>query len=83
MVTIGDEAVINRHAAPQTHLFEDRIMKIGQVKIGNSACIKSGTVCLPHSCVGNYAQLGCLSLVMKGETVPEGQAWEGAPICPS
>jgi hypothetical protein len=26
--------------------------------------------------------LGCLSLVMKGETVPAGEAWEGAPIAP-
>jgi hypothetical protein len=33
MVSLGDEAVINTHSGPQTHLFEDRIMKIGRVDI--------------------------------------------------
>jgi non-ribosomal peptide synthetase-like protein len=32
MVSIGDDAVINRLAGPQTHLFEDRVMKTGRVE---------------------------------------------------
>ena len=33
-VSIGDEAELNAWCGPQTHLFEDRVMKIGRVKIG-------------------------------------------------
>ncbi|KAH7397673.1 non-ribosomal peptide synthetase module [Cadophora sp. MPI-SDFR-AT-0126] len=82
MVSIGDEAVLNRHAGPQTHLFEDRIMKVGRVDIEDRGCMKAYGVALPGSRIATGGQLGCLSLVMKGETVPSREAWEGAPIAP-
>ena len=82
MVSIGDEAVLNMHAAPQTHLFEDRVMKVGRVDVERRACCKSYSVCLPGSRVAEGGMLGSLSLLMKGEVVPEGEAWEGAPIKP-
>lgn len=82
MVTLGDEAVVNMHSGPQTHLFEDRVMKVGSVTLGERAVMKPYAICLPNSSVGREAQLGSLSLVMKSETVPEEQAWEGAPIAP-
>ncbi len=82
MVSIGDEAVINRHAGPQTHLFEDRVMKIGRVDLEARSCMKAYSICLPNSRIAAGGQLGCLSLVMKGETVPANEAWEGAPIAP-
>jgi hypothetical protein len=82
MVTIGDEAVINRHAGPQTHLFEDRVMKIGRIDVEAHGCMKAYSICLPNSRIAAYGQLGCLSLVMKGETVPDKEAWEGAQIAP-
>jgi non-ribosomal peptide synthetase-like protein len=82
MVSLGDEAVINRHAGPQTHLFEDRVMKIGRVDIEARGCMKAYSICLPNSRIAACGQLGCLSLVMKGETVPANEAWEGAPIAP-
>lgn len=83
MVSIGDEAVINRHSHPQTHLFEDRVMKIGRVDIGEGACMKTYAHALPNSSIGAQSQLGSLSLVMKGETVPSGETWEGDPIAPA
>lgn len=33
-VSIGDDAVLHAGSGPQTHLFEDRVMKIGPVDIG-------------------------------------------------
>jgi hypothetical protein len=33
VVSIGNEAVLNRRSLPQPHLFEDRIIKIGRVYI--------------------------------------------------
>lgn len=82
MVSIGDEAVLNMHAAAQTHLFEDRVMKVGRVDIEANACCKPYSVCLPNSRIAEGGQLGCLSLLMKGETVPADETWEGAPIAP-
>lgn len=81
-VTIGDEAMVNKSCGAQTHLFEDRIMKIGRVHLGNRACLKPYSICLPGSTVSDDAQLGSLSLVMKSETLPATTAWEGAPVRP-
>lgn len=81
-VTIGDEAVINGLCGAQTHLFEDRIMKIGRISFGERSTLKPYSICLPGSSVSDGAQLGSLSLVMKGETLPENTAWEGAPVVP-
>ncbi|KAF7198170.1 Linear gramicidin synthase subunit B [Pseudocercospora fuligena] len=81
-VTIGDEAVVNERCGAQTHLFEDRVMKIGYVSFGNKSSVKPYSICLPGSSVSDGAQLGSLSLVMKGENLPEHTAWEGAPVRP-
>jgi non-ribosomal peptide synthetase-like protein len=34
-IEVGDFASINSDASLQTHLYEDRLMKVGQIKIGN------------------------------------------------
>ncbi|CAK3733072.1 Non-ribosomal peptide synthetase C-terminal [Lecanosticta acicola] len=81
-VTIEDEAVVNQFCGMQTHLFEDRVMKVGNVHLGKQACIKPYAICLPGSTLGAGAQLGSLSLAMKGETLPAGTAWEGSPVAP-
>ena len=37
LVEIGDDACINESATLQTHLFEDRVMKMGRVRVGPGA----------------------------------------------
>lgn len=80
VVSIGEEAVLNRSASPQTHLFEDRVMKIGRIEIEDGACMKTYSHALPNSSVGVKGMLGSLSLLMKGEAVPSGEKWEGSPM---
>jgi len=81
-VTIGDEAIVNQSCGAQTHLFEDRVMKVGQVTMGRRSCAKPYSICLPGGSISDGAQLGSLSLLMKGECLPEYTAWEGAPVVP-
>lgn len=80
LVTLGDEVALNAFSGPQTHLFEDRVMKLGTVTLGDRAVLKSNTICLPNSRVGECSELGSLSLLMKGESVPAFQRWQGAPV---
>ena len=82
-VSIGDDSVFNTDSGPQTHLFEDRIMKIGAVTIGARCSIGSRSIVLYDTRIGNDVTLDPLSLVMKGETLPPGSAWQGSPIQPS
>jgi non-ribosomal peptide synthetase-like protein len=80
VVSIGNEAVLNRSASPQTHLFEDRVMKIGRIDIEDGGCMKTYSHALPNSSIGARGLLGSLSLLMKGEAVPAGEKWEGSPM---
>lgn len=80
MVSMGDEAVLNVHAGPQTHLFEDRVMRVNQVNLGRRSVMKSYAICLPDSSLGEETELGALSVVMRGESVPSFEKWQGAPI---
>ncbi|MCA0405488.1 MAG: peptide synthetase, partial [Proteobacteria bacterium] len=81
-VKIGDYAVINSHSAPQTHLYEDRVMKVGRIEIGKGVTVGTGVYILYDTKIGDYAQLLPLTLVMKGENIPASTVWQGAPAVP-
>ncbi|MGA2253085.1 MAG: Pls/PosA family non-ribosomal peptide synthetase, partial [Thermoguttaceae bacterium] len=78
-VRIGDEAELNGWCGPQTHLFEDRVMKIGYVEIGSQASIGESSTVLYDTVVGDRVLLGPLTLVAKGERLPPDTRWEGSP----
>ncbi len=82
-VQIGDYSELNALACPQTHLFEDRIMKIDRVSIGRRVYIGPRTTVLYGAVVGDNVRLGPLSLVMKGESLPAGSRWHGCPAAPA
>jgi non-ribosomal peptide synthetase-like protein len=79
LVKIGDDVALNDFAGLQTHLFEDRVMKVSGVTVGDRATIGSYAIVLYDAEIGEDAQLGDLSVVMKGETLPAGTSWEGSP----
>ncbi|MFD1281869.1 Pls/PosA family non-ribosomal peptide synthetase [Methylobacterium goesingense] len=81
-VTIGDYATINRTSALQTHLYEDRIMKVGRVEVGRGVSVGAFSTVLYDTRVGDYARLRPLTIVMKGESIPAHSEWEGAPAVP-
>ena len=81
-VSIGDEAELNAWSGPQTHLFEDRVMKIGRVDIGARVTVGTRSTILYDTQVGAGARLGPLTLVAKGERLPAATGWEGSPATP-
>ncbi len=82
-VTIGDGAIINNHAILQTHLYEDRLMKIGRIHIAAGATIGTNATVLYDTEIGANANIGPLTLVMKGEFIPANSAFWGAPARPA
>jgi non-ribosomal peptide synthetase-like protein len=82
-VQIGDHSELNALTCPQTHLFEDRVMKIDQVVIGEKVYMGPRAAVLYSAAVGNNARLGALTLVMKGETIPANGNWAGCPAAPA
>jgi non-ribosomal peptide synthetase-like protein len=81
-VSIGEYSELNALTCPQTHLFEDRVMKIDHVKIGKRVYMGPRSAVLYSAEVGDDAKLGPLTLVMKGEKIPQGSVWSGCPAAP-
>ena len=82
-VSIGDEAELNLNCGPQTHLFEDRVMKIGTVRLGPRVSVGPASTILYDTEVGADVRLGPLTLVAKGERLPAGTDWTGSPAAPA
>lgn len=80
MVSIGDDTALNIDCGPQTHLFEDRVMKVGKIKIGKRNSIGAGSIILYDSELGDDVLIEPLSLIMKGERIPAGSNWGGSPV---
>lgn len=83
MVEIGSDSVLNEDSGPQTHLFEDRVMKVGAIKIGKRSSIGARSIILYDSEIGDDANIAPLSLVMKGEKLQPGTTWTGSPVKPA
>jgi non-ribosomal peptide synthetase-like protein len=81
-VKVGDFCTINALSALQTHLYEDRVMKVGRVELGRGVTVGANATVLYDTHIGDYAQLRPLTIVMKGESIPAHSEWEGAPAVP-
>jgi carbonic anhydrase/acetyltransferase-like protein (isoleucine patch superfamily) len=54
-------------------------MKVSGISVKDRATIGSLAIVLYDAEIGEDAQLGDLSVVMKGESLPAGTSWEGSP----
>ena len=79
LVQIGDGAALNANCSVQTHLFEDRVMKMDRLKIGKGCSVGEMAIVLYSSEMGDESTLGALSLLMKGESLPPDTHWVGCP----
>ncbi|CAA7628006.1 conserved membrane hypothetical protein [Candidatus Terasakiella magnetica] len=78
-IDVGDFCAINSLSALQTHLYEDRVMKVGRVSLGTGVTVGSGSTVLYDTHLGDFSRIGKLTIVMKGEFIPAHSQWEGAP----
>jgi non-ribosomal peptide synthetase-like protein len=79
LVDIGDYAALNAGVVVQNHLFEDRIMKSSYLKIGDECSVGNMSVILYDSEMKQGSTVSPLSLLMKGESIPERSRWIGIP----
>ena len=79
VVTVGDDTSLDSDCGLQTHLFEDRVMKISTVDIGARCAVGAIAIVLYDSRMEDDSKLDDLSMLMKGETLPARTAWRGSP----
>jgi len=79
LVKMGDDSVVNDNCTLQTHLFEDRVMKMSYVDIGKNCSVGGMSTVLYDSKMEDDSILEPLSVLMKSETLPAGNCFVGAP----
>ena len=79
LVTIGDDVTLDNDCTLQTHLFEDRIMKMSTIHIHQGCSLGADSVVLYDTQMEPNAEVEPLSLLMKGEVLPRGSRWQGVP----
>jgi non-ribosomal peptide synthetase-like protein len=82
LVELGDGATVNQGSVVQTHLFHDRMLSMDRVILKRGATLGPNSVILPAATLGRHATVGPVSLVMRGESVPDKTVWIGNPIGP-
>jgi non-ribosomal peptide synthetase-like protein len=83
LIEIGDDTALNETCTIQTHLFEDRVMKMSYVRIGKRCSVGAGSTVLYDTYLADGSSLEDLSLLMKGEVLPAKTAWTGIPAIPA
>jgi len=79
LALIGDDAALNTDCTVQTHLFEDRVMKMSRIEIGPRCSVGANSLVLYDTRMEPGSTLGPLSLLMKGEVLPADTGWAGIP----
>ena len=79
LIKMGDNSAANDNCTLQTHLFEDRVMKMSYVDIGKRCSIGGMSVVLYDSKMEDGSILEPLSVLMKSETLPANNIFIGAP----
>lgn len=82
LVTLDDGASINAGTVVQTHLFHDRVLSMDTVTVKRGGTLGPNSVILPAAQIGRHATVGPVSLVMRGESVPDRTRWIGNPVGP-
>ncbi|MFF1791102.1 Pls/PosA family non-ribosomal peptide synthetase [Kitasatospora sp. NPDC058243] len=80
LVTVEAGASVNRGTVLQTHLFHDRVMRLGPVHLGPGSTTGPHSIVLLNSSLGAGTTVGPASLVMRGENVPGTTRWLGNPV---
>ncbi|MDP4202078.1 MAG: amino acid adenylation domain-containing protein [Bacteroidota bacterium] len=79
LVRMGDDVTVNDNCTLQTHLFEDRVMKMSYVDIADKCSVGGMSVVLYDSKMETNSVLHPLSVLMKSETLPADTEFVGAP----
>ncbi|MGW2873116.1 Pls/PosA family non-ribosomal peptide synthetase [Kitasatospora sp. NPDC001225] len=80
LVTVEAGASVNRGTVLQTHLFHDRVMRLGPVHLAAGSTTGPHSIVLLNASLGAGSTVGPASLVMRGENVPGGGRWLGNPV---
>ncbi len=79
LVELGDDVTIGGDAVIMAHIGEKGVLKLKRTVIGNGVDIGQSAVIMQGVRIGDYAQVGALSLVTKETVIGPYEIWGGVP----
>ncbi|CAF1168778.1 unnamed protein product [Adineta steineri] len=79
LMTIGDNVRVNMRTQIQGHSFEQRILKLAPVSIGNSCVLMSSSIVMSGCKLLGNNRLYPGTLIMKNDQLPLNTHWKGVP----
>ncbi|CAF1479835.1 unnamed protein product [Adineta steineri] len=79
LMTIGDNVRVHMRTQIQGHSFEQRILKLAPVSIGNSCVLMSYSIVMPGCKLMGNNRLYPMTLIMKNDQLPLNTHWKGIP----
>jgi non-ribosomal peptide synthetase-like protein len=80
MITLEDGTAVNRGGCLMTHLFHDRLLRIGPTRLDPGATLGPTAVVLPDTHLGAATRVSGHSVVLRGEELPPDTRWHGTPV---
>ncbi|VEH81454.1 Non-ribosomal peptide synthetase [Corynebacterium kutscheri] len=80
LISIEDNATVNRGTVLQTHLFHDRVMSLETVTLGQGSTLGPNSFMLPGSSLGQRSIIRPGSLVLRQDSIPQDTIWSGNPV---
>ena len=80
MITLDDGTAVNRGGCLMTHLFHDRLLRIGPTRLDPGATLGPTAVVLPDTHVGAGTRLFGHSVVFAARSSRPAPAGTGAPV---
>jgi non-ribosomal peptide synthetase-like protein len=79
LLTIGDATVIRKDALISGYRAHSGLIETGRITLGRDVIVGEASVVDIGTSMGDGAQLGHRSSLQKGQAVPAGESWHGAP----
>jgi acetyltransferase-like isoleucine patch superfamily enzyme len=79
LLTVGDYCSIGRGSDNTCHTVENMVIKLAPVKLEEYSTILEAGICMPGGTMKRGALLLERSQVLKGETMPALEVWDGLP----
>ena len=83
LLEIGDDAAVGQDAALGLVALVDGQIVIGPVKLGARATVEARAGVEANAALGDGAEISAWSYLAAGQTIPDGERWDGVPAGPS
>ncbi len=79
MTFVGDETCLNYKSYLSMHTVENMVLKLEPCIVGKNCNVGALSTLMPGAKMEDGSNLLSMTLVLKGETVPQGEEWAGLP----